>query len=1314
MDTTNNQLTGPYCPKEVLFIWALPVLTLLAILAIIIRSFSIKNRCPPKDTTSNLHLTTPPLSSSSSPPTSWDVFLSFYGKDTRRNFIANLYFSLDQAGIQTFRDDPSLEKGEEISKGLHNAIRSSNKFVVVISENYARSPWCLDELVEILDCKRTNTQVVPVFYYVNPSDLRHLRGSFREALDFHKKLYPVTKIKKWRSALAEISDLSGYTLKKDADENESDTIQEIVENVALQVSTKVLHLEECLFGVDSAVEKIYKKVNIKSDDFCTIGLWGMGGIGKTTTAKAFFNKYSKDFDISCFVENVIQNSKGSNPLVSLLEQLLSELLKRKDYKVPDVERGTRLLKQILSSKKALVVLDDLDQSNHSELLVWICNLFSDGSRIIVTTRDVNLLYQLRVDISKVYIYKVKKLSPEESLELFNCHAFRKATPPENLRELSVKIVDYVEGLPLALKVLGSSLRGRTDVSFWKAQLQKVRVNPEIQNILKLSYDGLGDKTEKALFLDIVFFFIGKDKDEGAHVFRSCNFCPEAGIPILLERCLITIDKNNTFQMHALIQDMGKDVILEESKHGKAKRLYLSNGNPCHALQNLEGTDTVEGLILINLSMMERHVSAKIFERFLNLRLLEIIGALDIKGNFENSFHELRCIRWSHCPWTHIPISFRPRKLISLIMPFNKFKTLPKGITNLKTIDFSYSKNLKIADDFRDVRLVDKLLLNSCHRLLKIHPSIEQLTTLSHLDLGECNNLKELPEHVGRLNKLGHFDLRDCQSLKRLPEAVKNLTSLSCLNMSGCHSLKQLPEQLGNLKGLKMLNLSHTSIEQLPDTIAHLKELIRLEIMGCKKLLKLPEQLGDLRSLKVFDATYCAIEQLPDSFSNLTDLVDLQLPYCENLTSLPNSMWNLKMLEELNLEGCKNLERLPEQLGMMQRLQHLDATGTAVEEIPGSIGLLSRLKILNCRWCEKLEYIPNSIRNILSLEILDLMDSGLSAVNLLDTVKNMKWKGLSLHLSLRCDIKLLLPVILDISSLESLSLTDEGESFFSTKPFSLSKLFNLQFLELVNCRSLGSSFPEVPPNLRGLTVGNYATLEQLPDLSGLKQLKRLSMWNCSRLQTLPPLPPHLFLLYVYDCSSLQDLPDLSMFKELELLMVQKCRNLESINLKQSSVQVGLKSSFEADPPNTKIAEWFSYKSNRCTISFDIPPNLGDNFLGVALWFVFRFKTDTGDPVVRVVVRNETEGCQLNYITSVSGGTVRSRVECIRRGVISVGSTLQYMMKEPKSMPMKSGDRIKVSFHSILSYFDEFSGERACRKVKVEKCGAHVIQKTPSLY
>lgn len=135
--------------------------------------------------------------------------------------------------------------------------------------------------------------------------------------------------------------------------------------------------------------------------------------------------------------------------------------------------------------------------------------------------------------------------------------------------------------------MGCSLRGRTHVSFWKAQLEKIRVNPEINEILKLNYDELGGKTKKAIFLDIVFFFFGKDKDEGFHVFRSCGFSPEAGIPILVERCLLTVDGYNKFQTHNLIQDMGRAVILEESKHGKCIRLCLYKGNACHTLQNLE-------------------------------------------------------------------------------------------------------------------------------------------------------------------------------------------------------------------------------------------------------------------------------------------------------------------------------------------------------------------------------------------------------------------------------------------------------------------------------------------------------------------------------------------------------------------------------------------------------------------------------------------------------------------------------------------------------------------------------------------------------
>ena len=149
------------------------------------------------------------VSSSSSPhPWSYDVFLSFRGEDTRNGITGYLYRALCDVGIYTFIDN-YLSKGEEISEELLKTIERSMISIVVFSENYAGSHWCLDELVKIMQCRTNGQLVLPVFYHVDPSEVRNQRGNFGVALTKFEEKFK-NKVQSWRTALKEAANLSGF------------------------------------------------------------------------------------------------------------------------------------------------------------------------------------------------------------------------------------------------------------------------------------------------------------------------------------------------------------------------------------------------------------------------------------------------------------------------------------------------------------------------------------------------------------------------------------------------------------------------------------------------------------------------------------------------------------------------------------------------------------------------------------------------------------------------------------------------------------------------------------------------------------------------------------------------------------------------------------------------------------------------------------------------------------------------------------------------------------------------------------------------
>ena len=155
----------------------------------------------------------------SSPTRRWtyDVFLSFRGEDTRKTFTDHLYLALKDAGVNVFRDNNELRRGKDIGSELLNAIRESRISVIVFSANYADSRWCLEELAEIVECrKRLRQLVLPIFYGVDPSDVRKQRGSFEFGEAFVNKLGEEKQklVSRWKSALTEAANLSGWDLSK--------------------------------------------------------------------------------------------------------------------------------------------------------------------------------------------------------------------------------------------------------------------------------------------------------------------------------------------------------------------------------------------------------------------------------------------------------------------------------------------------------------------------------------------------------------------------------------------------------------------------------------------------------------------------------------------------------------------------------------------------------------------------------------------------------------------------------------------------------------------------------------------------------------------------------------------------------------------------------------------------------------------------------------------------------------------------------------------------------------------------------------------
>jgi len=340
-------------------------------------------------------------------------------------------------------------------------------------------------------------------------------------------------------------------------------IEEISSHILGKLSLTPSNDFEEFVGIKDHIEKVRLLLHLESDEVRMVGIWGTSGIGKTTIARALFSNLSSQFQSSVYIDRAFisksmegygrANPDDYNMKLRLRENFLFEILGKKNMKIGAMEER-------LKHQKVLIIIDDLDDQDVLDALVGRTQWFGSGSRIIVVTKNKHFLRAHGID----HVYEACLPSEELALEMFCRYAFRKNSPPDGFMELSSEVALRAGNLPLGLKVLGSYLRGR-DIEDWMDMMPRLRndLDGKIEKTLRVSYDGLNNKKDEAIFRHIACLFNGEKVNDIKLLLAESDLDVNIGLKNLVDKSLIFV-REDTIEMHRLLQDMGKEIVRAQS------------------------------------------------------------------------------------------------------------------------------------------------------------------------------------------------------------------------------------------------------------------------------------------------------------------------------------------------------------------------------------------------------------------------------------------------------------------------------------------------------------------------------------------------------------------------------------------------------------------------------------------------------------------------------------------------------------------------------------------------------------------------------
>ncbi|KAK4551583.1 hypothetical protein RGQ29_032332 [Quercus rubra] len=726
-----------------------------------------------------------------------------------------------------------------------------------------------------------------------------------------------------------------------------------------------LFIEEAeVVGIESHRDKLINWLVEGPSNRIMISVVGIGGVGKTTLVKKVYDnkKVVAHFNCRAWI-TVSQSFKKEDLFRDMIKQFYEA---RKEFAPKEIDKMEeinliKVLRQCLHEQRYVIVVDDLWDIDFLEYIKFALPNNDKGSGIVITTRNEDVAPSHN-ESSSCYVHKQLPLPSDKALELFYKKVFQheENNCPHELVELSSKIVERCEGLPLAIVVIGGLLSSKDKVvSEWgklhdsfSLELDTNSRLRSIPKILSLSYHDL------PYYLKACFLYLGMfPEDYSINCARLIRLWIAEGF--VKEKQGLTLEElaqaylnqliHRSLVQVAVFDEVGKNRFCRV--HDMLREVILSRAEELNfclvSIQNYSSFDKIARRISITNNVNTPSQSISNFQT----RSIFIFGLDEVPNSFFTTcFANFKLMRTMD--FEGAPIDYIPKEVGNLLhlrylsLRDTKVKMLPKSIGKLHYLETLDLKRSLVSELPTEISRLHKLRYLAAYiedndvefnidfrQAVKIPSGIGHLQSLQKLSKIEAKNNALITElgSLGQLRKLEIAKLRreNGMALCKVLETMSHLQTLR-IQAASDEEVLELQSMSSPPPFLQTLGLSGR-LEKFPEWILKLESIARIALNWSKLMedpLKVLQALPNLMRLQLLNGY--GGEQLHIEGGGFQKLKNLRLDNLGGLNRLIIDEGALPLLEKLVIGECPQLKEVPSGIHHLKSLKIVEFVEMPIE------------------------------------------------------------------------------------------------------------------------------------------------------------------------------------------------------------------------------------------------------------------------------------------------------------------------------------------------------------------------------------------------